>query len=210
MTNFSVVIVDYDVGNTWSVANAVAALGYKNLKVSRSGHDLLKADALILPGVGAFNVCAENLHKEGLSETLNEAVQVKKTPILGICVGMQLMATASDENGAHYGLNWVPGQVVQLTSSRSYAVPHVGWNDITHLRDNAFSSNVPDGSHFYFDHSFHYLCEKEFILMQCDYGAQITAAIAKDHIYGVQFHPEKSQTNGLKIFRSFFNTVARC
>ncbi len=120
------------------------------------------------------------------------------------------MATDSEENGRHPGLNWIPGRVVRLEASEGYRVPHVGWNEITHTRNSTLFSQSSTKSNFYFDHSFHYRCDPEYISAQCNYGVLVTAAIQKDLIYGVQFHPEKSQNNGLKIFRAFFNAVAKC
>lgn len=208
MTQPFIVIVDYGVGNIKSVANAISTLGYKKVKISKSRTDLLSADALVFPGVGAFGECRENLTKECLVDPLNEAVLEKNTPILGICVGMQLMATESEENGLHSGLNWIPGRVVRLELPENYAVPHVGWNELTELGASPLFSKTPASPHFYFDHSFHYLCDREYVSAQCDYGKSIAAAVQRDHIFGVQFHPEKSQNNGLKLFRSFFDMVA--
>lgn len=205
-----IVIVDYDVGNIQSVWNAIAALGYRKLKISATEADILAADALILPGVGAFDVCARNLRDRHLDAILNEAVLARKKPILGICVGMQLMATASEENGIHAGLDWIPGRVVKLDPPTGYPVPHVGWNDVQLARPSALFSRMPEAPSFYFDHSYHYRCDARFVAASGDYGLQVAAVIQRDNIHGVQFHPEKSQTNGLKLFRGFFNTVAQC
>ena len=210
MTQRSIVIIDYGVGNTQSVANAIAALGYRYLKISRLKQDLLSADALILPGVGAFNVCMENIRNQQLIDVLNESVLLKKTPILGICVGMQIMATESEENGLHLGLNWIPGRVVKLELPERCAVPHVGWNELTQLGESILTKNAPIRPNFYFDHSFHYVCDLKYVSAQCNYGIPITAIINKENIYGVQFHPEKSQRNGLKLLRAFFNEVEKC
>ena len=206
----SIVIVDYGVGNTCSVSNAIRALGYRKLKISGEKVDILSADALILPGVGAFEVCVKNLRKRNLDETLCEAVLVRKKTILGICVGMQLMATFSEENGIHAGLDWISGRVVRLGLPKNFAVPHVGWNDVHQRRDDTLFSKTPEIPSFYFDHSYHYECDPAFVTAECDYGIRVTAAIKKDNIHGVQFHPEKSQNNGLKIFRSFFDMIDAC
>lgn len=204
----NIVIVDYGVGNTQSVWNAVYALGYRKLRISCVAEDVLGADALILPGVGAFAACASNLRDRQLKPILNEAVLVRKKAILGICVGMQLMATASEENGEHEGLNWIPGRVVKLQPPRNYAVPHVGWNNIERRCDDALFDRLPEAPNFYFDHGYHYQCEDRFITADCDYGMRVTAAIRWNNIRGVQFHPEKSQNNGLKVFRSFLNSIS--
>ncbi len=210
MNQPNIVIVDYGVGNTYSVMNAIKALGYRKIKVSAFETDIAAAEALILPGVGAFEACAQNLRERHLDTILNEVVLVKKKPILGICVGMQLMSTMSEENGEHSGLNWIPGRVVRLDPSVNYAVPHVGWNDIKGLQSDMLFSRITEFANFYFDHSYHYQCEESYVIAHCDYGMKVTAAIARENIYGVQFHPEKSQNNGLKLLRSFFNAVDLC
>ncbi len=207
----TIVIIDYGVGNTHSVWNAIRSLDYHRLKISNQSQDLAAADALILPGVGAFEVCVQNLRTHHLDELLNEAVLVKQKPILGICVGMQLMADISEENGIHSGLGWIPGRVIKLNPPTPYAVPHVGWNDLQVTQTSPLFSSTDHAPHFYFDHSYHYQCDSKFIVATCDYALTVTAAIAHNHIYGVQFHPEKSQTNGLKLFRGFFNNaVSQC
>jgi glutamine amidotransferase len=210
MNQPNIVIVDYGVGNTQSVWNTIKALGYRKLNISADEKDICHADVLILPGVGAFDACVKNLRERHLDVILHEAVLVQKKPILGICVGMQLMATMSEENGEHEGLNWIPGRVIKLDLSADYAVPHVGWNDIRHPPQSTLFARTPELPHFYFDHSYHYQCDNEYITAQCDYGVQVTAAIERENIHGVQFHPEKSQTNGLKLFRGFFNAVTSC
>lgn len=210
MNQPEIVIVDYGVGNTRSVWNAIKELGYRRLNISADEKDIRHADVLILPGVGAFDACMKNLRERNLNTILQEAVIVQKKPILGLCVGMQLMATISEENGEHEGLNWIPGRVTKLDLSVDYAVPHVGWNNISHhLQSNLFS-RISGSPHFYFDHSYHYKCHQKYITAQVEYGVQVTAAIELENIHGVQFHPEKSQTNGLKLFRGFFSAVTSC
>lgn len=210
MNQPNIVIVDYGVGNTHSVWNTIKALGYRKLNISADEKDIHHADVLILPGVGAFDACVKNLRERHLDVILHETVLVQKKPILGICVGMHLMATMSEENGEHEGLNWIPGRVIKLDLSVDYAVPHVGWNNIRHQPQSTLFSRTPESPHFYFDHSYHYQCDREYISAECDYGSQVTATIERENIHGVQFHPEKSQTNGLKLFRGFFNAVTSC
>ena len=207
MTNQKIVLIDYGVGNTQSVSNAISSLGYKKLKISDNAKLIAEADVLILPGVGAFEECAKNLRDRNLENILNEVVLVKKKPILGICVGMQLLATYSEENGLHKGLNWIEGRVKKLTLPAQYAVPHVGWNDVVPgMVDPLFSRNAVN-SNFYFDHSYYFDCDEKYVAGYCDYGIKVTAAVQDENIFGVQFHPEKSQTSGLKLFRSFFNSI---
>ncbi len=201
----SIVIVDYGVGNIFSVNKALNKLGYDQVKISRNSSDIKRADFLILPGVGAFNHCIKNLEKYNLIEILNEMVIGNATPILGICVGMQLMADYSEENGIHQGLGWIPGKVVKLKVSSKTAIPHVGWNNISIKNDKKLFKKNQNEPHFYFDHSYQYICKKNYIISYCKYEINIAAAINFNNIYGVQFHPEKSQNNGLKLFRSFLS-----
>lgn len=206
-----IVIVDYGVGNTRSVSNAINALGYTKLKISADDVDILNADALILPGVGAFEACAKRLRERHLDKILNEAVLVRRKCILGICVGMQLMATESEENGTHAGLDWISGRVVKFDLPEKYTVPHVGWNNVRPVQHETLLGKTGAVPNFYFDHSYHYKCDPAFVTAEFDYGIiGVTAAINKNNIYGVQFHPEKSQNNGLRVFRNFFNIVQSC
>jgi glutamine amidotransferase len=207
MTNPNIVVADYGVGNTYSVTNAISYLGYRKLRISDNEKQIREADALILPGVGAFEACANNLRARNLDVILNEIVLVKKKPILGICVGMQLLVTESEENGLHAGLNWIPGKVKKLNLPHEFAVPHVGWNNVKfNVKDPLFSRNQEEAN-FYFDHSYYFSCDEQFVAAYCEYGIKVTAAVQSGNIFGVQFHPEKSQNNGLKLFRSFFNSI---
>lgn len=207
MKSLGIVIIDYGVGNTYSVSNAIKFLGYHNLLISDREADIRNADALVLPGVGAFGEAMQNLKKRNLQHILNEEVLVKKKNILGICVGMQMLASYSEENGLHEGLNWIEGRVKKLDLPSHLAVPHVGWSDITVVESfPLFTRNTPNAN-FYFDHSYWFDCDQKYISAYCDYGMQVTASVQHENIFGVQFHPEKSQTNGLKMFRSFFNSI---
>jgi glutamine amidotransferase len=203
----NIVIIDYGVGNTHSVFNAISYLGYNKHRISDSENIIRKADVLILPGVGAFDEAVKNLRQRNLHHILNEHVLVNKKPILGICVGMQMLASHSEENGFHEGLNWIKGTVKKLSLPSSFAVPHVGWNNvIIKQQDPLFTRNDLD-SNFYFDHSYYFDCDSKYVAAYCDYGIQVTAAVQHENIFGVQFHPEKSQINGLKLFRAFFNSI---
>jgi len=210
MNQPNIVIADYGIGNIRSVWNSVAALGYKKVILSASADILNRADAIILPGVGAFAECIFNLKKSNLDSLLAEAVLGRERPLLGICVGMQLLASFSDEGGRHEGLGWIPGAVRRLDLPNGFVVPHVGWNNVYPVRRAPLFSNIRDAPDFYFDHSYCYDCDDEYVLAHCDYGVKIVAAVQRAHIFGVQFHPEKSQNNGLKLFRSFFECVAQC
>ncbi len=205
--NPSVVIIDYGVGNTYSVANAIRFLGYNKIKVSDHQNDIRDADAIILPGVGAFDEAVRNLKSRMLHDILGENALVLKKPLLGICVGMQLLAEGSEENGWNEGLNWIPGKVKKLELDPSFAVPQVGWNNIVFSKQDPLFTRTPDQPNFYFDHSYHFETTNDHRIAWCDYGIEVTAAVQKDNIFGVQFHPEKSQTNGLKLFRGFLNSI---
>ena len=202
-----IVIIDYGVGNTHSVSNTIKYLGYNKVVISNNEKVIRDADVLILPGVGAFEEAANNLRSRNLDLILNEEVIESKKPILGICVGMQLMATFSEENGIHKGLNWIEGTVKKLQLPKEFAVPHVGWNDvIVNNIKPLFERNI-DSSNFYFDHSYYFDCDSKYVSAYSDYHIKVVAAIQKENIFGVQFHPEKSQTTGLKLFRNFFNSI---
>jgi glutamine amidotransferase len=203
----NIVIVDYGVGNTHSVSNAIRTLGYKKLQISDNEGIINKADVLILPGVGAYEEAINNLRSRKLDYVLNENVILKGKPILGICVGMQLLATCSEENGVHSGLNWIEGSVKKLKLPHQFSIPHVGWNNIVIKNKTPLFTGNLELNNFYFDHSYHFVCDDSNIIAYCDYGINVTAAVQKDNIFGVQFHPEKSQTTGLRLFRSFFNSI---
>ena len=206
----NLVIVDYGIGNIRSVQNAFLRLGLVAPKVSRELAELSDAQGLILPGVGAFSECSNKLQKLGIIDLLTELVMGYNKPILGICVGMQLMAETSTEGGLHTGLGWIPGNVVKLDLPRNFHVPHVGWNNINFTNDCPLFSRVEENTHYYFDHSYHFLCDKSFTTATTRYGLDITAAIQHKNIFGVQFHPEKSANAGLKLFRGFENYIKQC
>lgn len=203
-----IVIIDYGVGNIHSVANALTFLGY-DVSVSRDKRDIREASCLILPGVGAFQEGMKNLQKLNLINTLNEAVLVKKKPFLGICLGMQLLADSSEEGGFHQGLGWIKGKVVKFSEEKTPRIPHVGWNTLAIKKRKPLFERSVQAANFYFDHSYYFDCPKPSVLATCTYGITFAAAVGQDNIYGVQFHPEKSQTNGLKLLRSFFNHYIR-
>lgn len=204
-------IVDYGVGNIQSILNAFSRLDLKLIGVSKKKGELSKMDGLILPGVGAFGTCVAKLKKDGLIDILNELVIIKKKPILGICVGMQLMANMSKENGCHEGFGWIPGKVISIDKKKvNLPIPHVGWNNINIKKPNSIFEGINNNSHFYFDHSYHYICEKKYVIATCKYGMKLNVAIKSRNIFGVQFHPEKSSLNGLRLYKGFINYVAKC
>ena len=163
-----------------------------------------KADKLILPGVGAFADGMKNLHHLGLIKVLNSLVIEQKKPILGICLGFQLMAKESYEFGHHLGLGWLEASVIKLEPGKNLRVPHVGWNGLQQRQENVLFENIPPEALFYYTHSFHVkMHQEQEVLGKCSYGISFTSAAKKANIYGTQFHPEKSQQFGLKLLENF-------
>ena len=206
MASNKIAIVDYGMGNIGSVANALEFLD-GNYFIAGSSKELAKADAYILPGVGAFPAAMENLLKHGIADMLTEQVTVKKKPFLGICLGMQLIAMDSVEQGGAVGLGWIDGHVVALDSSDNLRVPHVGWNNLSVVPGQELFQGIDAGEHFFFDHCFHLLCRQELVIASSDYGLFFVAAIRVGNIFATQFHPEKSQRSGLKLLRNFLNYI---
>lgn len=195
-------LVDYGMGNIQSVKNALGKLG-NTVKIVQSPSDLDNCHSLILPGVGAFGKAMDNLISAKMVDPLREKVISKKTPILGICLGMQLMVEASEERGQHEGLGFIPGVVKKISVSRDFRLPHIGWNSVdVKIQDPLFSQSE-SGNDFYFVHSFQVETKSEYCTATTNYNGTVTAAIQKEHIFGVQFHPEKSQSKGLRLLQSF-------
>lgn len=205
MSGKKIVILDYDMGNTFSISNALTKLGYESI-ISSDKETINNADALILPGVGAFKEAMFNLKQKELIETLNHNVLEKKKPILGICLGMQLMANSSEEMGETKGLGWIEGEVKTIDIP-NVRVPHVGWNSIEITKQDPLYKGLSSDIHFYFDHSYHFVCKEEFVSAYTLYDELLVASIQKENILATQFHPEKSQTMGLKLLRNFLNFV---
>lgn len=197
-------IVDYGCGNLASVAGAVEKLGHTPV-VSADPGDLAAASRLILPGVGAFGEGMRRLTERGLERVLNHLVLEQAKPILGICLGAQLIAGCSEEFGLNQGLNWVPARVVPLApADPSLRVPHVGWNELHQVRSSLLFEGIPADALFYYVHSFRIACEAEdAVVGTCDYGGMFTAALQWRNVYATQFHPEKSQRHGLTLLGNF-------
>jgi imidazole glycerol-phosphate synthase subunit HisH len=196
-------IIDYGMGNLLSVKNAVEYLGC-DVKIVASPSDLLSCEKLILPGVGAFTDCMKNLNEKGFIQELNNQVLEHKKPILGICLGMQVMARNGFEGGVTRGLGWIDANVELVTSDSSACrIPHVGWSETTFSSHPLFDG-IKDVPEFYFVHSYHMNVEnKNEVIATFDHGGVYTAAVAKNNIMGCQFHPEKSQEFGLKVLDNF-------
>lgn len=201
-----IVVVDYGMGNLKSVVNALLFLRI-NALVSNKKQDIITADAIILPGVGAFGEAMKNLQNLGLIDTLHDQVMEKKKPFLGICLGMQLIADGSDEFGLHKGLGWIHGHVKKLDVGQNLRLPHIGWNDIQIIKQEPLFTGITVEPVYYFVHSFHFECEEKYIAAKCRYGSDFAAAVHKDNIFATQFHPEKSQHKGLRLMRNFMNHV---
>jgi glutamine amidotransferase len=204
----AVVVVDYGAGNLKSAAKALmeAAKGTgTEVSVTADPAEVKCADRIVLPGVGAFADCRRGLEAHaGLIEALNEAVIEKQRPFLGICVGMQLMATLGIEYGEHKGLDWIKGKVVRLTpKDASFKIPQIGWNNLS-ASSHPVLRNLPPNSDAYFVHSYHFVADLDSdVLSRIDYGGPVVAAIGRDNLIGVQFHPEKSQAVGLRLLGDF-------
>lgn len=199
-----VALVDYGAGNLHSVHNALKAAGAA-VTVSADANVVRAADRIVLPGVGAFRACAEGLAAvPGMIEAMTERVHVGGAPFLGICVGMQLLATRGLEFGAHPGLGWIPGEVRLIQpSDPAIKVPHMGWNDVAML-PHAKDHPVIEEGEAYFLHSYHFAAEDpHHVVAMTDHGEGLVAAVARDNILGLQFHPEKSQAYGLATLRRF-------
>jgi len=197
-----IVVVDYGMGNLHSIAKALECVG-GNVLVSGKGEDIKKADKIVLPGVGAFRDGVANLKKRGLDKILISEVE-KKKPLLGICLGMQLLANKSYEFGEYEGLSLIDSEVKKFNESIQLRVPHMGWNNIEILKDHVLLKGVKNNSDFYFVHSYFMECKNnEDVFAECSYGNNFPVIVAKDNIFITQFHPEKSQKNGLKILKNF-------
>lgn len=204
-----VVIIDYGAGNVESVVNALHSVKNNDeIIISNKPSEIKSANLLILPGVGAFGDCMDGLKSvEGLLPELRKQVLVEKKPFLGICVGMQVLASTGHENGEHVGLGFINGKVEKITAQDGLKIPHMGWNEIiVKPNKNAVLKDINSGEHFYFANSYHFICQNENnVLAQVEYGSKLTAIVAKENIIGVQFHPEKSGEAGLKLLKNFLN-----
>ncbi len=202
-------IVNYKMGNLASVANAFDVFGQDSC-VTSVHDDLRAAEAIVLPGVGAFADGMRNLRELGLLDVLREEVLGNKKPFLGICLGMQMLATESHEHGVHKGLGWIDGAVVKIEPSDKnvFRVPHIGWNDLQCTFNSSILFDNVDEPVYYFVHSYHFAPDDpKIVTAWCEHGGKVTASIEKGHIFGVQFHPEKSQQSGIKLLNNFTEFV---
>ena len=200
-----IALIDYGSGNLQSAYKALELVSNSKNKIfiTSNSKDLLKADKIILPGVGAFADCIKGLKSiSGMIDVLNEVVLEKKKPFLGICIGMQLLATKGKEKGDHDGLGWIKGKVIKIKKIKKIKIPHMGWNTVKVISKHPILKRKKFES--YFVHSYNFICKnKKNIIATCDYQQKITAIVGKENIIGTQFHPEKSQKIGLEILKNF-------
>ena len=207
MSSNKIVIIDYNMGNLRSVQKAFENVGCD--ATVTNDHDTIRdSDKIVLPGVGAFKDGMKQLEELGLIDILNKKVIKDKKPFLGICLGMQLIANKSYENGETNGLGWIDAKVVKFNfsnSSKKLKVPHVGWNNINFKNRNILLNDIPNNSDFYFVHSYYFKTNEDVVTSITDYGIDFVSSVNRDNIYAFQFHPEKSQKVGLKILENFVN-----
>ncbi len=201
-----IAIVDYGMGNLRSVQKGFEKVGYTAV-ITGDPNMVMDADAIVLPGVGAFRDCMKNLEKAGLIDPIKEFINRGK-PFLGICLGLQLLFTESEEFGIHKGLDIIKGRVVRfpdnLNTTRLIKIPHMGWNSVKIKKRVSIFEGIPDDAYFYFVHSYYVVpTDGDVIAMTTNYGVEFTSAIASDNLFAVQFHPEKSQELGLQILKIF-------
>lgn len=200
----NIIIIDYGMGNLRSIANKFRRLNI-TATISRDLSEIEKADKLILPGVGHFKTGITRLREMGLVELLNSMVLRDKVPILGICLGLQLFSSYSEEGNIE-GLGWIDAETVRFKVSDNllFKIPHMGWNSVEIVNNNQLNSDLENDALFYFVHSYHLECNDESIVwMKTIYDYEFVSAIRKDNIYGTQFHPEKSHDSGIQIIKRF-------
>ena len=206
-----IAIIDYESGNLKSVSKAVELasnniLNKSDVKIINSANELKNFDKIVLPGQGSFKQCYQSLLSiDGMIDELTSAVLEKQKVILGICVGMQLFSSFGEEDGGSKGFDWIKGKVNKINLiDKNLKLPHMGWNNISINQKSKLFSGIENESHFYFVHSFAFDVENEqFISATTNYSTEIVSAVEKDNIFGTQFHPEKSQANGIKILENF-------
>ncbi len=196
-----IAIIDYGVGNLFSLTSSFNAIGVKAV-VTSDKKVIESADKIIFPGVGAFGDASKKLIESGLDKVVKEQAKLGK-PLLGVCLGMQMLFDKSFEYGEHQGLGLISGKVVAFDLPKEYKIPHIGWNALHFVKANPLLKYLSDGDFVYFVHSYHAVDCKESLVATSEYGIEVTAIVNKDNVYGCQFHPEKSGDVGLKILKAF-------
>ena len=201
-----IVIIDYGMGNLRNVQKGLEVLGF-GAKITRNKLEIGKSSAIVLPGVGAFRDCMENLKKYGLIDPLLHSIE-KGKPYLGICLGLQILFSQSDEFGLQKGLNLIRGKVVKFKPDPEHKVPHMGWNTVEIEKQVPMLQGIMTGDFFYFVHSYYVLPEEpQWISSSTIYGQPFVSSICKENLFATQFHPEKSQQKGLRILENFAKSV---
>jgi glutamine amidotransferase len=200
-----ITLIDYGVGNIFAFQNVYKRLDIPT-KIAQTREQLMDAEKLILPGVGSFDYAMTQLNASGMREKLDELVLEQKIPVIGICVGMQMMGNRSDE-GKLEGLKWIDSEILKFDESliqHRTKLPHMGWNDVTPINNHPLFNGLEKEAIFYFLHSFYFKCNNPLdIIGETDYGIKFSSAVNKDNIYGIQFHPEKSHQYGEKLLQNF-------
>ena len=209
----NIAIIDYGSGNISSVINSFKKVCVNlnieiEIEVTSDLKTILSSDKIILPGQGSYKNCIESLEKiKGLKDTLNEFAVIKKKPLFGICVGMQMFADVGYEETETKGLGWISGRVSRIDNQNGkYKLPHIGWNQVNIIKKSKIFNNIKNNSHLYFVHSYEFIPEdKAVVTATTEYSSNIVCSIEKENIFGTQFHPEKSDQEGLKIIENFIN-----
>lgn len=197
-----VAIIDYDAGNIKSVEKAVALLGQEAV-LTGNREEILSADHVILPGVGAFGDAMEKLHRYGLVSVIRETAE-KGIPFLGICLGLQLMFESSEEAPGVKGLGLLPGKILRIPDAKGLKIPHIGWNSLTFPNPGRLFQGIAEGAYVYFVHSYYlWADDPQIVKASTEYGTTIHASVERDNLFACQFHPEKSSETGLKILQNF-------
>lgn len=197
-----VVIVNYGMGNIYSVQSALSFLGFQS-EYTDEPDKILNADKIILPGVGSFRKAMQNIRSKGLEDPIKESIQTKGKIILGICLGMQLLGTSSTEDGFTMGLSLFDGIVEKFSDNNNLKIPHIGYNEVIPSQNSVLFKNLDKNSDFYFVHSYRMKSQIANGISTCEYGEKFVAAFEQKNVLGTQFHPEKSQTNGLILLKNF-------
>jgi len=201
-----IVIIDYGMGNLRNVQKAFEKIGFA-ARLTRNKNEIERASAIVLPGVGAFKDCMENLEKHGLVEPLLRSVE-KGKPYLGICLGLQILFSESEEFGSHKGLNLINGKVVRFVPGPEHKVPHMGWNTIEKEKEIPVLQGIESGDFFYFVHSYYVIPDQgQWVSSLTTYGKPFVSSIWKENLFATQFHPEKSQQKGLRILENFVKSI---
>jgi glutamine amidotransferase len=201
-----IVIIDYGMGNLRNVQKAFEKIG-SDARLTRNKNEIGRASAIVLPGVGAFKDCVENLKKYGLVEPLLRSIE-KGKPYLGICLGLQILFSESEEFGSHKGLDLIKGKVVRFVPDPEHKVPHMGWNTIEKEKEGPMLQGIERGDFFYFVHSYYVIPDKtQWISSFTTYGKSFVSSIWKENLFATQFHPEKSQQKGLRILENFVKSI---